>query len=81
MTKQAYQLMTLESFEDMLYYEDIKIDSMTMEDGQVRLELSGDGLPVDDGSIGEQVKTQISPDTTKPYYRMESKLAKRRDSF
>ena len=80
MTKKAYQIMTLEAFQDIFCYRNVKIDSMTMEDGQVRMELSGDGLPVDDKSY-EEVKTQHGPDTTKPYYRMKSKLVKRHDKF
>ena len=84
MAKKAHLLMTLEAMEELLhlFQVNVNIDSISMEDDQnVRLELSGDGLPVDDGSIGEQVKTRHLPDTTKPYYKIKTTMAKRHDKF
>lgn len=82
--KKAYQIMSLEALEDLFHYFEIgvNIDSISMEgNGLIRMELSGDGLPVDDGSVNEKVKTQISADTSKPYYRKKSKVAKVNDPF
>ena len=76
--------MSLEALEDLLCYNglNIKIDNVAMEDSQhLRLELSGDGLSVVDGSVGQKVKSQHGPDTTKPYYRMKSKVVKIHDNF
>ncbi len=63
MTKKAFMTITREALEDLLRFaeKDINIDGVSnMDNNEIRIELSGNGLPVSDGSLNEQVKTRYT---------------------
>lgn len=87
MTKKAFMLISKEALSDTLrfYEKNVDIDSMTVVGDNIRFDLVGDGLPVEEdipGNLPEQVKAQFKRITDDDKNGFSAPVfAKRNDEF